>query len=99
LSKARFFAEDLSYGILDSAKAETAADFLEMWQQTVCILPIQRGGEMTQVTLQAAQSHLSELIERLTPGEGVTITKDDRPVARLVFISLTETPRPVPGRC
>jgi antitoxin (DNA-binding transcriptional repressor) of toxin-antitoxin stability system len=29
----------------------------------------------------------------------VTITKDDRPVARLVMVPFTETPRPVPGRC
>ncbi len=54
---------------------------------------------MSQVTLQEAQSHLSELIEKLAPGEGVTITKDDRPVARLVMVPLTETPRPIPGRC
>jgi prevent-host-death family protein len=54
---------------------------------------------MSTVTLQEAQSHLSELIEKLAPGEGVTITKDDRPVARLVIVPFTEVPRPVLGRC
>ncbi len=54
---------------------------------------------MGTVTLQEAQSHLSELIEKLAPGEGVTITKDDRPVARLVMVPFTEAPRPVLGRC
>jgi prevent-host-death family protein len=50
---------------------------------------------MSTVTLQEAQSHLSELIEKLAPGEGVIITKADRPVARLVMVPYTETPRPV----
>ncbi len=54
---------------------------------------------MSQVTLQEAQSHLSELIEKLAPGEGMTITKDDRPIARLMLIPFTDTPRPIPGRC
>ncbi len=54
---------------------------------------------MSTVTLQEAQSHLSELIERLEPVEGLTITKDDRPVARLLLIPYTELPRPVLGRC
>ncbi len=44
---------------------------------------------MNTVTLQEAQSHLSELIEKLVPGEGVTITKDNRPVARLVMVPST----------
>jgi antitoxin (DNA-binding transcriptional repressor) of toxin-antitoxin stability system len=51
------------------------------------------------VTLQEAHIHLPELIEHLAPGDGVTITKNDRPVARLVMVPNTEAPRPVPGRC
>lgn len=39
---------------------------------------------MTTVTLQQAQSTLSELIHRLSPGDEVVITENDRPVARLV---------------
>ena len=54
---------------------------------------------MGTVTLQEAQSQLPELIDKLAPGEGVTITKDNRPVARLVLVPFTEAPRPVLGRC
>ena len=40
---------------------------------------------MTTVTIQQAQSTLSELIHRLAPGDEVVITENDRPVARLVL--------------
>ena len=36
------------------------------------------------VTLNEAQIHLPELIARLTPGEDIVITQDDKAVARLV---------------
>jgi antitoxin (DNA-binding transcriptional repressor) of toxin-antitoxin stability system len=39
---------------------------------------------MTTVTLKEAQSALADLIHRLSPGEEVVITENDRPVARLV---------------
>jgi antitoxin (DNA-binding transcriptional repressor) of toxin-antitoxin stability system len=39
---------------------------------------------MTTVTIQQAQSTLAELIHRLSLGDEVVITDDDRPVARLV---------------
>ena len=39
---------------------------------------------MTTVTIQQAQTILSELIHRLSPGDEVVITENDRPVARLV---------------
>jgi prevent-host-death family protein len=39
---------------------------------------------MTTVTIQQAQSTLAELIHRLSPGDEVVITDNDRPVARLV---------------
>jgi prevent-host-death family protein len=39
---------------------------------------------MTTVTLEEAQAHLPELIDKLSKGEGVIITRDDQPVAQLV---------------
>ncbi len=39
---------------------------------------------MLTVTIQEAQSKLTELIHRLSPGEEVVITENDQPVARLV---------------
>jgi prevent-host-death family protein len=39
---------------------------------------------MSTVTVEEAQTKLSELIEGLTPGEEIVITRNDRPVARLV---------------
>ena len=38
---------------------------------------------MTTITIQEAQTRLSELIHRLTPDEEVVITENDQPVARL----------------
>lgn len=52
---------------------------------------------MTTITLSEAQSQLADLIHRLTPGEVVTITENDRPVARLLPIPIPAiTPRPRP---
>jgi antitoxin (DNA-binding transcriptional repressor) of toxin-antitoxin stability system len=39
---------------------------------------------MATITIQEAQAALPDLIHRLTPGEEVVITEDDRPVAKLV---------------
>lgn len=54
---------------------------------------------MTTVSVQEAQARLTELIQRLKPGDVVVITENDQPVARLV----SETPamqyRPQPGLC
>jgi prevent-host-death family protein len=36
------------------------------------------------ITLQEAQARLAELVSELDPGEEVIITKDERPVAKLV---------------
>ena len=38
---------------------------------------------MQTVTLEEAQSHLAEIIDKLPPGEEVVITRDDKPVATL----------------
>jgi prevent-host-death family protein len=39
---------------------------------------------MSTITLEDAQARLSELIDRLQPGEEVVITRDEKPVARLI---------------
>ena len=36
---------------------------------------------MSTVTLEEAQAHLPQLIERLQPGEEIVITRDQKPVA------------------
>lgn len=51
---------------------------------------------MSTITLEEAQAALAELVHRLAPGEGVTITENDRPVAQLLGV-FAEGPRPVPG--
>ena len=54
---------------------------------------------MTIIALEQTQTTLSELIHRLTPGEEVVITENDRPVARLVSeLPMTKLGlRPPPG--
>ena len=39
---------------------------------------------MSTVTIEEAQATLLELIDRLAPGEEVTITRNQQPVAKLV---------------
>jgi antitoxin (DNA-binding transcriptional repressor) of toxin-antitoxin stability system len=39
---------------------------------------------MSTITIQEACANLDALIHRLTPGEEVVITENDRPVAKLV---------------
>jgi prevent-host-death family protein len=39
---------------------------------------------MATITLHEAQQRLVELVEQLAPGDAVVITRNDRPVARLV---------------
>ena len=39
---------------------------------------------MSTITLQEAQANLADVVHRLAPGESVTITENDRPVARLI---------------
>jgi prevent-host-death family protein len=55
---------------------------------------------MSTITLQEAQINLSELIHRLSPGQVITITENDRPIAQLVPIAATtirqHPPRPRP---
>jgi prevent-host-death family protein len=53
---------------------------------------------MSTITLQEAQANLADLVHRLAPGESVTITEDDRPVARLISAPSVRQrpPRPRP---
>jgi antitoxin (DNA-binding transcriptional repressor) of toxin-antitoxin stability system len=47
---------------------------------------------MLTVTLAEAQAHLPELIERLRPGEEITIADGGRPLARLKKADRTSWP-------
>jgi prevent-host-death family protein len=51
---------------------------------------------MATVTIEEAQAHLPELIDKLQPGEEVVITRNARPVAQLVALSAGK-PQPVFG--
>ena len=53
---------------------------------------------MKTISLNDAQCTLAEIIHALVPGEVVTITENDQPVARLVTISAIQArpPRPRP---
>lgn len=52
---------------------------------------------MSSVTLEDAQAQLPELIEHLAPGEELVITRNARPVARLVG-PISESTQPIFGR-
>jgi prevent-host-death family protein len=54
---------------------------------------------MAMVTIQEAQAKLAELIHKLTPGEEVVITENNRPVAKLVSGKPAVSQRPQPGLC
>ncbi len=47
---------------------------------------------MTTITVEEAQAHLPEIIDRLSPGEPLIITRNDQPVARLVSESKPNRP-------
>jgi prevent-host-death family protein len=50
---------------------------------------------MSTITLQEAQANLADLVHRLAPGETVTITENDQPVARLIPVPIVrQRPRP-----
>jgi antitoxin (DNA-binding transcriptional repressor) of toxin-antitoxin stability system len=38
---------------------------------------------MQTITVQEAQSHLAEIIDKLTPGEEVVLTRDDKAIATI----------------
>jgi len=53
---------------------------------------------MTTVTIEEARNKLSELIQRLAPGEDLVITENDQPVARMTRTTppATAIPKKVP---
>jgi antitoxin (DNA-binding transcriptional repressor) of toxin-antitoxin stability system len=53
---------------------------------------------MTTITLPEAQASLADVIHRLAPGERITITENDQPVAQLVvpWLFPQRPPRPRP---
>jgi len=52
---------------------------------------------MSTTTIEEAGSRFAELVERLQPGSEVVITRDGRPVARLLPPALPQGV-PIPGR-
>jgi prevent-host-death family protein len=52
---------------------------------------------MATVTIEEAQAHLTELIDKLQPGEEVIITRNAQPVARLVPAAAPARPPRQPG--
>jgi prevent-host-death family protein len=52
---------------------------------------------MSTVTLEEAQSHLAELIDQLQPGQEITITRDNQPVAKLTSQVKASRPPRRPG--
>ncbi len=52
---------------------------------------------MQTLPVEQAEGHLAEIIDKLSPGEEVVLTRHNRPVARLV--GEKRLPRPGPGLC
>lgn len=52
---------------------------------------------MQTIPLEKVEGHLAEIIAKLPPGEEIVLTRDDRPIARLIGVS-GENARPLPGR-
>ena len=51
---------------------------------TVCDEPVTESTVMNTMTIEEAQAKLPEIIDKLAPGEELIITRDDRPIAKLV---------------
>jgi prevent-host-death family protein len=51
------------------------------------------------VPITEAQAQLSQLIDKLRPGESIVITRDDKPVARLTAEDLPRRRPREPGNC
>lgn len=52
---------------------------------------------MQTLPVEQAEGHLTEIIDKLSPGEEIVLTRNDKPVAKLIGTS-GEKPRPLPGR-
>jgi antitoxin (DNA-binding transcriptional repressor) of toxin-antitoxin stability system len=53
-------------------------------QEKSGVIVINKGAIMSAITVAEAQARLRELINNLAPGEEITITDNQRPVAKLV---------------
>ncbi len=53
---------------------------------------------MQSIPVEQAEGHLAEIIEKLPPGEEVVLTRDDKPVARLIRTPNQGRPRPGLGK-
>jgi antitoxin (DNA-binding transcriptional repressor) of toxin-antitoxin stability system len=53
---------------------------------------------MQTIPLEQAEGHLAEIIDKLSPGEEVVLTRDDGPVARLVRFANQRRPQPGLGK-
>ncbi len=49
------------------------------------------------ITVEEAQERLKEVIRKLTPGEEIVITDNQRPVAKLIGERSARPTRPAPG--
>jgi antitoxin (DNA-binding transcriptional repressor) of toxin-antitoxin stability system len=49
---------------------------------------------MQSITVEDAQSHLAEIVEKLAPGEEVTLTRDEQPVAIIRATALQPPQKP-----
>ena len=54
---------------------------------------------MTTISVEEAQSKLSELIDQLTPGEELLLTRNNQTVARIVGETVKPRQRREPGLC
>jgi antitoxin (DNA-binding transcriptional repressor) of toxin-antitoxin stability system len=52
---------------------------------------------MQTMSLDRAEGHLAEIVDKLNPGEEVILTRNDEPVA-ILRATPYEKARPVPGR-
>ena len=52
---------------------------------------------MQTLPVEQAEGHLTEIIDKLSPGEEIVLTRNDQPVAKLIATP-GEKPRPLPGR-
>ncbi len=48
---------------------------------------------MTTITIAEAQANLADLIHALVPGEELTITENEQPVAKIVTAQVPKTPQ------
>ena len=54
---------------------------------------------MSTVTMEEAQATLPELIDKISQGEEVVITRNSKPIAQLIRMPGDGGPQPIPGRC